>query len=71
MQSEVNAYLTQLVEKERAEKLGGSQEQRGTTSGNEGFSYIRVLKRVICILFPDMEEDDDSNKEPATKRSKT
>ena len=46
MQSEVNAYLTQLVEKERAEKLGENQEQRGTTSGNEGCSYIRIFNSV-------------------------
>ena len=47
MQSKVNAYLTQLVEKERAEKLGGNQEQRRTTSGNEGCSYIRVLLKSV------------------------
>lgn len=36
MQSEVNTFLTQLVEKEKAEKLGGMREERGTTSGDEG-----------------------------------
>ena len=36
MQTEVNTFLTQLVEKEKAEKQGGTHVECGTTSGDEG-----------------------------------
>ena len=40
MQTEVNTFLTQLVEKEKAEKVGGVPKESGTSSGDEGCAVV-------------------------------
>ena len=86
MQSEVNLFLTQLVEKEKAEKKSSTPKGESSvaaTSGDEGVCNNHAATIIRCILILhslilciDMEEGDGDDghtarKEPAAKKPKT
>lgn len=83
MQSEVNAFLTELVEEEKAEKInqpGGGKSTQTTSESGRAFPSETIdsgFQQMISLcVYVDMEEDDGDDgsapqKEPAYKKPKT